>query len=329
MLTRQQKRTLITLAKFIVPIVIVFVLVTAGVIAYTIHAITHPDRTKYAASLEQYKLIGIQIYHTDETWSLKGGGQGAGWLLRASTGAPAIILSHSYGQNMADLLSLGVGLNRAGYHVLLYDLRGHGESKVETTSLGEYEADDILSAIEHLKGLKDQEGNQLIDKDRIGLYGVSVGGYASLIAASKEPSVKAVAVDAVYPDVPRYVQIKLKDFSGLSNRFLDYFSDLGMKMYFPNKYATSSALTAVRNYSEVKQYYIIGKDTGDLLTTTSELYNQALPPKEPVEVPHSRINILYKNDQDVYDPVVVDFFRRPDVMPLIAAQTPALKAEVK
>src|SRR5438046_296606 len=140
MLTRQQKRTLITIVKFVVPAICIFLLVTASLTAFVIHSITHPTRTKRSATPEDYKMLGIWIPYTDESWSLKGDGQGAGWLLRSSTGAPVIILSHSYGQNQADLLSLGVALQRAGYHVLIYDLRGHGESKVEISSLGEYEA---------------------------------------------------------------------------------------------------------------------------------------------------------------------------------------------
>jgi pimeloyl-ACP methyl ester carboxylesterase len=327
MLTRQQKRTLLTIVKFVVPTVLIFLVVTGVLVAYTIHHLTHPPKTKQAAKPEDYTRLGIWLPTSDESWSLKGEDKGSGWLLRASTGAPAIILSHSYGHNQADLLSLGVALQRAGYHVLLYDLRGHGESKVELSSLGEYEADDILNAIEHLKSLKDQDGKQLVDKDRIGLYGVSVGGYASLIAASKDPTVKAIAVDAVYPDVPHYVKSKLKDLSGIESGFIEYVTNLGMSLYFSNKYGQSSAKKAVSNFSEVKQLYIMGKDAGDMLANTGDVYNQAPPFKEAQEVPHSRTNILYKNDQDVYDPVVVEFFRRPDVLPPIPGQTQPLNAK--
>ncbi|MEW6731197.1 MAG: alpha/beta fold hydrolase [Acidobacteriota bacterium] len=327
MLTRQQKRTLATVAKFVLPTIAIFLVVSAAMTAYAIHYITHPTGNKnYAATLKDYELLGIFIAQSEESWPLKNGGQGSGWLLRAATGAPLIVLSHGYEHNLADLLSLGVGLQRAGYHVLLYDIRGHGQSKVELTSLGEYETDDILSAIEHVKTLKDPDGNPLIDKDRIGLYGVSIGGYASLVAASKEPTVKAVVVDAVYPDVRRFVQIRIKQLSGLSNQLTDFLTDLGMKSFVSGKYGSTSALTAVRSYTDVKQLYILGKDAGDLLQSTSDVYNQALPFKETVEVPKSRINILYKNDQDVYDPVVVDFFRRPDVLPPMVTQTPALGA---
>jgi fermentation-respiration switch protein FrsA (DUF1100 family) len=285
--------------------------------------LTHPTRTKHAATIENYKLLDIWIPYSDESWKLKRGGKAAGWLLRAGTGAPAIILSHSYGQNMADLLSLGVSLQRAGYNVLLYDLRGHSENKEPISTLGVYEADDLLSTIEYLKSVKDQDGNLLIDQDRIGLYGVSVGGYASLVAASKDSAIKAVAVDGVYPDIARYVQVRVNEQLGAKNplnSLLYFCANLGMRVYFRGSYSEGSALNAVRSYSNVQQLYIMGKDAGELLATTGDVYNQAIPPKETVEVPHSRISILYKSDQDVYDPVVVDFFRRADVLPPLSAE---------
>jgi pimeloyl-ACP methyl ester carboxylesterase len=274
---------------------------------YTIQSLTQPPHTSYKVSLDDYKRIGKIINKQDVSWSLKGGGQGSGWLLLGPKGAPLIILSHSYGQNMVDQISLAVQLYDSGYHVLIYDLRAHGENKVEKSSLGDDEADDLLAAIDNAKNLKDATGEPLIDKDRIGLFGVSIGGYASLIAASKDTAVKAVAVDAVYPDVKRYTEIKIKEFSSLSNPLLLYFTDLGMKLNF-SKYNTTSAVKAVRSFSQVKQLYIVGKDTKDLQTTTKELFNQALDPKATEEVPKSRINILYKLDQDVYDPVVLAFF---------------------
>lgn len=314
MLTRQQKKNLTTVLKFVVPLILVLLVVSVGITFYTVQYIIKPLKTSTSATIEDYKLLGILITQTEESWTLKnGGGSGSGWLLRAGTGAPAIILSHGYGQNKSDLLSLGVALNRAGFHVLLYDLRAHGENKADFCAMGEYEGEDLLAAIEHLKSLKDIDGNPLIDQQRVGLYGVSVGAFASMIAASKDQTVKALVVDAIYTDTQKGVQLKLKQATGLNNSLLESLVDKGIGFY-ASSYPSKSAVKAARSLTEVKQLYVLGKDAGDLLATTGEVYNQAMGYKETVEVPHSRIKILYKNDQDVYDPVVVDFFRRADVL---------------
>lgn len=327
MLKRQQKRTLINILKFVLPTTLVFALVSVGVTVYTVQQIVTPPKTKTSATIEDYKLLGIMITQTEESWGLKNlGGTAKGWLLRAGTGAPAIILSHGYGQNKSDLLSLAVSLNRAGYHVLLYDLRAHGENGALFSSLGEYETDDLLAAIEHLKSLKDIDGNPLIDQQRIGLYGVSVGGFASMIAASKEPMVKALVVDAIYPDTQKGLHLWTKQATGVNNSLLYYMVDKGMSLLYVSEYPSKSALKAARMLTDTKQLYILGKDAGELLTMTGEIYSQASGPKETVEVPHSRIKVLYKNDQDVYDAVVVDFFRRPDVLLPLPVQPSTLNA---
>jgi pimeloyl-ACP methyl ester carboxylesterase len=312
MLSRQQKKVLGTIGKFILPIIAVFIVLMASLAVKTVGALTTPPRTKYTVSLADYELIGKTITKQDVTWSLKGGGEGTGWFFQGPKGAPLIVLSHSYGQNMVDQISLAVLLYDTGYNVLLYDLRGHGESKIEKTSLGDDEVDDLLSAIEHMKTLKDATGEPLINKDQIGLFGVSLGAYASLVAASKDPSVKAVVVDAVYPDVPRYMEIKVKAFSSFTNPLLLYFVDLGMKFNF-SKYGTTSGQNSLSGLTNTKQLYILGKDTKDLQISTNDLFNQAVGQKQSVEVPKSRISILYKADQDVYDPVVQTFFL--DAMP--------------
>lgn len=307
MLSRQQKKVLVTIGKFVLPVVAAFIVLMVSLAVKTIQDLTHPPRTKYAVSLADYELIGKTITKQDVSWSLKGGGEANGWLFQGPKGAPLIILSHSYGQNMVDQISLAVLLYDSGYHVLLYDLRGHGESKVEKTSLGDDEVDDLCAAIEHVKTLKDATGEPLINKDQIGLFGVSIGGYASLVAASKDSSIKAVAVDAVYPDVKRYLEIKVKNFSSFSNPLLLYFIDLGMKFNF-SKYNSTSAESGLGNLTETKQLYIIGKDTKELQVTISDIFSKAIGQKQNVEVPKSRISILYKADQDVYDPVVQTFF---------------------
>ncbi len=327
MLSRQQKKVLITVGKFVLPIVTAFVVLMLSLTFYTIKSLTKPQKTTYAISLDDYKLIGVPITKQDISWSLKGGGKADGWLFQGPKGAPLIVLSHSYGQNMVDQISLAVLLYSSGYHVLLYDLRGHGESAVEQTSLGDDEVDDLLAGIEQAKSLKDPNGEPLVDKNRVGLFGVSLGAYASLVAASKDPSIKAVAVDAIYPDVSRYLELKMKDFSSLSNPLLFYFTELGMKITF-SKYGTTSAQKAVRNLAEVSQLYIVGKDAKELQTTTKELFNQALTPKAVEEVPKSRINILYKGDQDVYDPVVQTFFLTA-LPPTVEAVDPTATTENK
>ncbi len=121
-----------------------------------------------------------------------------GWLLRGSLNAPAIILLHRYGADRSWVLDLGVKINEAtDFTVLMPDARGHGANPpVEKTSFGGCEADDVLAAIEFLRGLKIDDRNALVGKD-FGVYGVELGALAALNAAAKDENIKALALDSV------------------------------------------------------------------------------------------------------------------------------------
>lgn len=86
-----------------------------------------------------------------------------------------------------------------GIAVFMFDRRGSGESSgVREGASFEALADDGIAAVEVLR--KDKR----IDPERIGLWGLSQGGWLSVIAASRSPHVKfAISISApmVTPDV--------------------------------------------------------------------------------------------------------------------------------
>ena len=78
----------------------------------------------------------------------------------------------------------------AGFSVLLYDRRAHGDSTGEVNSYGWLDAQDVPAAIAFLQR---QEG---VDPERIGIFGASLGGQVALRAAASWPeSLRAVWVD--------------------------------------------------------------------------------------------------------------------------------------
>ncbi len=117
-----------------------------------------------------------------------------GWLLGGRNGAPAVLLCHGLGANRASLMNLAVPLHQAGYHVLLFDFRGHGESGGMRTTLGIDEAQDILGAIDFL-GTQER-----IDSSRVGGWGRDIGAYALVVAARHSDKLRALALDSVFPD---------------------------------------------------------------------------------------------------------------------------------
>lgn len=115
-----------------------------------------------------------------------------GWFLPRPDTQRVALVCHGRSRDKSWMLPLAARLFEAGWSVLLFDFRSHGARGFGTTSIGLRESDDVLSALDWLEA-----GGH----DRVAVYGVSMGGAASLIALGREarPSVRAVAIDGSFP----------------------------------------------------------------------------------------------------------------------------------
>jgi dienelactone hydrolase len=109
---------------------------------------------------------------------------------------PAVVMVHGSGRMTAADMIGGVGrrLLSMGVAVLAYDKRGVGGSTGEYTGIGpansvrmfDLLASDALAGVQALAGRRD------IDATRIGLVGISQGGWIAPLAASRDPRVNFV-----------------------------------------------------------------------------------------------------------------------------------------
>ena len=314
-----------------IPAVLVLVVGVGSLSFYFIHRLTHPAKTQLYGSPRDFQIIMQKPIWSDEKWKNSDGTQSVGWFLTQGKPGPAVILSHAYGSNRSDLLTLGVELYKAGFHILMYDMRGHGESQVNWSGLGTYEKEDLLSSIKFLKDMKTSSGEDLID-GRIGLYGVDLGGYVALVTSSEEPMVNAIAVDSAYPDVSNFVKYRLKNIVGENNALANSLVEsswtkdltgLTMQLYLLRRDGADSAFNSVAA-SNRKFLFITGKDSSTASTLTRALYDQTKGTKELVEVDRTRQDRLYTTDSSVYDARVVQFFKEA-ILGIATKPAPAKK----
>jgi pimeloyl-ACP methyl ester carboxylesterase len=301
---------------FIPAVLVLFV----GVVVwnfYLMHRLTHPPRTQLYGSPRDFQVILNKPMWFDEKWKNSDSTESVGWFLSRGVPGPGIVLSHGYGANRSELLTLSFELWKAGYHVLVYDLRGHGESPVKWSGLGTYEKDDLLSAIKFLKNQKTEKGEDLLD-GRVGLYGVDLGGYVSIVVSSQDPLVKAVAVDSIYPDVRHFIRHRLKTIvgseSGFASKLVDSswanaMNEIAMQLYLMRREDTAPAVESVTTGASRRFLFITSKDSATHDLMTRDLFNITKDPKELVEVAHSRLNRLYDKESSDYDARVVAFFQ--------------------
>ncbi|MBK1629897.1 alpha/beta hydrolase [Thiohalocapsa halophila] len=110
----------------------------------------------------------------------------AGWLLPAPDSAATVVMVHGWGSNADQMLPLALPLTRAGFNVLLFDVRNHGASDADTFSSLPRFAEDLAAAITWLQQHRPAQAA------RLAVLGHSVGAGAALLEATRNASVSAV-----------------------------------------------------------------------------------------------------------------------------------------
>jgi uncharacterized protein len=100
---------------------------------------------------------------------------------------------------------------QSGYGVLMLDLRGHGESEGERTTLGYQEVRDVRGALSWLE-------EQGFEPGVVVLHGWSMGG-ATVLRAAPGMGVAAVVEESGYADLPLLLRDRLPERSGLPSFF--------------------------------------------------------------------------------------------------------------
>ena len=113
-----------------------------------------------------------------------------GWWIPADNPSyeelPTIILIHGWARNVDRMMSYIKQLHPAGYNLLAFDSRCHGRSDDDKFSSMPKYTEDIQAAIAYSLELPN------VDTNRIGLLGLSMGGAASIYAASMDNRIQAV-----------------------------------------------------------------------------------------------------------------------------------------
>jgi pimeloyl-ACP methyl ester carboxylesterase len=305
------------IAKSLLPIVLLVVMVVLCVVGYVVYGVTHPPRRAYLVTPERFLQLSSErgAKATDETWANRDGTQTRGWLLRGAEGQPAVIMLHRYGADRSWLLNLGIKINETtSYTVLWPDLRGHGlDPPVGWTSFGSREGDDVAAALDHLRTLKTPQGHTLVG-ERAGLYGVEMGAYAAMFAASRDAKVQALVLDSVPASTDDILRSAVRERVGIDNGALQTLTRWGIGIYFLGRYDHTPTCSIASSLSNRRVLLLTGEDAPEPLRASTAQLARCFPSQTTVELksdlPLTGFNLPSATGEqgELYDRRVIDFF---------------------
>jgi uncharacterized protein len=123
-----------------------------------------------------------------------------------------VVLVHGMWSSWVEMAGLGRDLHERGFDILLFDLRGHGQSDPSRLYLGRRERADIRAVM----SWANTEG---FPHDRVGWLGYSMGGSTVLMEAARNPEIQVAVIDSPYGDLPKLLDAQLSKYSGLPRWF--------------------------------------------------------------------------------------------------------------
>ncbi len=287
--------------KIITNVLIGFLLLILVLPFVLVYVNTHPPRYPLDIPPSRFKAeYETVVFRSGDGIELKG------WLVkprRARRQSPAIIICHGLGANKSDFTELAVALSARGYSVLLFDFRAHGDSGGSSSSLGLYEQEDILAALGFLRLRSD------IDRDRIAIYGFSMGGSAAILAAARSHAFYAVVADSPFASLRDQSRTAITRFYHLPSFPFFPLAMFGYAVFFQ---ASADSVSPVNVVSEIAPapFLVIAADGDEMIPVENgrRLFAAAREPKELWIIPGAEHGATLASAGGMYEKRVGHFF---------------------
>ena len=220
-----------------------------------------------------------------------------GWWI-PGTRHQTIVMVHGWTSSRAEPMSKAGYLLDAGYNVLVFDLRGHGQSDGDYTTLGFAEPDDVAAAVAFARSQ---------DPGPIALLGYSMGGALAVETGARDADVSAVIEDSGYGSLDNVFRAGFQRLTGLPP------IPFGLPLVAIGQVDLRMPISGVRPVVDAARLHkpllaIVG--TADKVVPPSEgfdIFRAAAGPKELLVVPGAGHVDGYRVDQARYEQSVLSF----------------------
>lgn len=178
---------------------------TVGVVSYSAAGkLIHPARWNPATTPADVGLPYERVsFSTDDGIDL------VAWWMPADAARGIVIVLHGYGDSKNQSLAVAPFLHDAGYSVLAPDMRAHGESGGDHTTVGLDEVADVQAALRYVQERQPEA------PEKLAFLGFSMGAATALNAAPTYKIVDAVIADSAFATLTNIASNSITHFTDL------------------------------------------------------------------------------------------------------------------
>lgn len=225
-----------------------------------------------------------------------------GWLI-PGTGEKAVILVHGITADRREAMRWLKPLHQEGYTLLTIDLRNHGKSDGELTTMGLLEKNDVMGAVDFLTEERGIES--------VGVFGVSMGSSAGIHAMAEDPRIRAGIFEAPFSSLRNLLEVMAERDYHLPPRFTIDLVDILYRM------RSSYSLDEIRPVDRVgkispRPLFIIHCPDDDFVPYQFglDVYEAAGEPKEFWASPCKKHARAWQGNPEEAERRVREFFRK-------------------
>ena len=223
-----------------------------------------------------------------------------GWLLLGLRGAPAIVLCHGYDSNRSALLSLGTVLQANHFNVYLFNFESSGGGS-SVSNLGVHEVAVLSAALSTVRKIPG------VDPSHVGVYGNSLGAYAALAVAERDPAVEALAVDNVYSRPADLFEVQVDKLVGGAGWLFRILSRAEFRLFNLGS-SLPDLQSGLSRLGGKPKLFLASDSESALQKATRQLYQQAPYPKRLAVLPHTQSDVVSGPERKQYEDQVLNFF---------------------
>ena len=130
----------------------------------------------------------LDLSFEDISFQSDDGNDLSGWYMPAEKSDKAVIFVHGHGADRREGMRWFKAVHQAGFNILVFDLRNQGNSTKSFSTMGYFEKQDVIGALDYLQQQKRISS--------IGIFGTSMGAATSIMAMVDDPRIVAGVFEA-------------------------------------------------------------------------------------------------------------------------------------